>query len=206
MTVADGEVIRASARWSGYHQQDLVNVYHFRTDFATAQDEQDVFDAVDTYLQSVYALMDGLMSSGVYVNDLKVDVVQYIAAKWKVTQNVSFGPWGSTLATAAGDDVLPAGDAMVGFLYTSLGKHQGRKFFGGFTETSNTASGAVNSGLQTICISALTLLLTPYTISAGNDLITVVPGVYDGVVRDVISVGVNGHWGYQRNRKPGVGS
>lgn len=206
MTVPTGAALRASARFDGVHDQDIVNVYNFLTDFATPQAEQDVFDAVDDYLSSVYVEFDDDLYSTITPVDLKVDVVEFVGGKWMVTANVGFGSWGSTINTTDADDPLPPGSAAVSFLYTNLGKHQGRKFFGGFTEGGNSLSGAVGSDVLTRIALGVVKLLTPHVIAAGNDLITVVLDTVDGTIREILSIGSNAHWGYQRRRRPGVGS
>lgn len=206
MTVPDGAVLRCSARFEGYHDQDIVNVFQLRCDFTAAQLEATVFSAVDTYLSSVYEEWDPYLEVTIAPNDLKVDVIEFIGGEWVVTANVGFGSWGSSIVGVDAGQMLPAGVAAVGFLYTDLGKHQGRKFFGGFTETVNSQSGAILSSLSSLITAGLTLLLTPHTISAGNTLVSCIPGTADGVIRDVTSIGVNTHWGYQRRRRPGVGS
>ena len=206
MTVNDGDVLRVSARFDGYHDQDIVNVYHFRCDFAAPQADVDVMAGVDTYLTSVYVDFDDDLHAQITPVDLKVDVVVFSGGKWVVSQNVGFSSWGAGINTTGATDPIPPGAAAVAFLQTSLGKHQGRKFFGGFIEAANSPSGAVDNSVQGRILTGVAKLLTPHVISAGNDLITCIVANLDGAVRDIIGTALNGHWGYIRNRRPGVGS
>lgn len=206
MTVPDGAVLRVSTRWDGVHDQDIVNVWTLRCDFATAQDEALVVSELDEYLSGVYVEFDDDLYQTITPVDIKADVVEFIGGKWIVTANLGFGSWGATLNTTETADPLPPGAAAVSFLQTSLGKHQGRKFFGGFSEDQNSPSGAIGSDVITRIMLGLVKLLTPHVISAGNDLIAVVLDTVDGTIRDVVSVATNSHWGYQRRRRPGVGS
>jgi hypothetical protein len=206
MTVPNGAILRISARFTGPHQQDIINTYTLETDFASPQDETDVLDACDTYLSSIYEEFDDHIVAVMDPLDMKVDVIQFISGKWEVTQNVGSKTWGSTIATTGAFHTLPEAASAVGFLYTLLGKHAGRKFFGGFDENANSPTGAIDSTVQTDIITGITKLLTPYVISAGNNLASVVIDHAVGTVRNVISVGLKGFWGYQRRRIPGRGS
>lgn len=206
MTVATGVVLRASARFNSVNAQDNVNVYWFRTSFASAQTDADTFTAVDTYISSVYADFDDRIRNGWSAVDLKLDVVEFVAGKWVVTQNVGFGSFGASLTFAGASDALPEGVSPLGFLRTGLGKHTGRKFFFGFTEADSDAGGNIAAAAVTAVVSGLTKLLTPHVISAGNDLIAVVADQAAGITRDILEVAGSGIFGYQRRRRPGVGS
>lgn len=205
-TVADGSILRASARWEGFHDQDLVNVWWFRCDFTAPVADGLVHGAVDLGLDSLFGNFDVDIELTIVPRDLKTDVVEFIGGEWVVTQNVGFGTWGGTINPAETAHPLPAGVSAVGFLYTALGKHQGRKFLSGFTEDQNSPSGAVDSSCQTRILAGLTELLTPWIISGSDVLTSIVADRTYGIDRDVLTVGINGHWGYQRRRRPGVGS
>jgi len=206
MTINNGDVLRASARWSGPNGQDIVNVWYFQADFTTTDTDEDVFDAIDTFLTRIFLPFDDDLLTTMTPVDLKVDVVDFIGGKWVVTHNVSFGPWGAGITqTDAGETLVP-GAAAVGFLQTALGKHQGRKFFGGFGIDSNSPSGAVDSSVQSRILLGLAQLLIDEVVQAGNNLVSVVPDTVFGIAREILSVALNAHWGYQRRRRPGVGS
>lgn len=206
MTVPDGAVLRVSTRWNGPVGQDIVNVWSFLTDFTAPQDDSTVVAALNTYLSGVFVEFDDDLVTAMTPEDIKCDVIDFIGGKWVVTANVGFGSWGGTLTTTETADTLPHGASAVAFLQTSLGKHQGRKFFGGFGEDQNSPSGAVGSDVITRIMMGLVKLLTPHVISAGNELIAVVLDTVDGTIREVVSTAVNTQWGYQRRRRLGVGS
>ncbi len=206
MTISDGDVLRASARWSGPNAQDIVNVWYFQADFTTTDTDEDVFDAVDTFITRVFLPFDDDLSTDMTPVDLKVDIVDFVGGKWVVTHNVGFGPWGAGITTTEASDNLPPGAAAVGFLYTALGKHQGRKFFGGFTEDGSSGSGSVDSTMQTRILLGLAQLLIDEIVQAGNNLVSVVPDTVFGIPREVLAVALNATWGYQRRRRQGVGS
>lgn len=206
MTVSNGNVLRVATRFTGVHQQDIMNVWYFRADFAAPQADTTVVTAVDAYLSSAIVPFDGYLDNSISPLDMKVDVVQWLNGKWEVVQNVGTAAWGSTITPASTADALPEGASALAFLRVGLGKHQGRKFLGGFAEDGNSPSGALDSTMQTTILSGLATLLTPAIISAGNEIATVVLDHTDGTVRDVIELALNGFWAYQRRRRPGVGS
>lgn len=206
MTVANGAILVASARFKDASGQDTVNVYNFRCDFASPQAEGDVFGAVDDYLTSVYVEFDGYMDGTADPYDLKVDVVEFTGGKWVVTQNVLFGPWGSGLTLAGIDNALPPGSAALGKLYTNLGKHIGKKFYGLLGEAALTLTGQLATAVSTAIETGQDKLLTPFLISVGNELTTVILDRVDGTVRELIASGVSDVFGYQRRRRPGTGS
>jgi hypothetical protein len=206
MSVANNKVLRCSARWTSFNGQDNVNVWWFRTSFGAAQTDEDTFDAVDAYLQQVYSALDARIRSAWAPHDLKVDVVENTGQGWQTVQNVGFASWGSGLSPSASGDALPEGVSPLGFLYTGLGKHQGRKFFFGATEADSDAGGNVSSTLSGAIVTGLSSLLVPYIITVGNELIAVVAEQASNFYRDVVEVGASGIFGYQRRRRPGRGS
>lgn len=206
MSIATGKVLRASARWVDTNGSDNVNVFYFRTGFAAPQSEANVWTAVNAYLIAVFNDMNTARRTGSAPLDLKVDVVEWLNGKWEVTQNVGLQGWGSGLTSTSGADALPPGVAALGKLYTGFGKHIGKKFFGLMTEAAADVGGNVVGATATMVLSGLTELLTPYLISAGNQLFSVVLDHLDGTIRDVIEVGVSGNFAYQRRRRPGTGS
>lgn len=205
MTVAHGKVLRVSARFRDALSGDVVNVFYVLTNFATPQAEADVMTALDTNLTASYGNFDQHMISTTEPVDLKVDVVEFQAGKWVVTQNVGLTSWGAGLTTAETNDALPPGSAVLLKLRTGLGKHWGRKFFGAFTELNNVV-GYVSSALQTAVLAFGTGMLSPITISAGNTMKYVVPDTVYGLARYVTEVAVNSIWSYQRRRRTAVGS
>lgn len=206
MTVANDAVLRCSARWGLPTAAEMINVWWFQTAFAEPQDELVVFNAVDAYLTSVFVEFDEKMRSSVDPIDLKVDVVAWQNGRWETVQNVGFGPWGAGIATVSGGDMLPQGVAILGYLYTTLGKHQGRKYLGGFTESDSDVSGNPLPASLSLVAAGLAKLLTNYIISVGNVLETVVADHTTGIARLIWEVGVSGAFAYQRRRRPGAGA
>jgi len=181
-------------------------VWWFKTDFTASQTDALVFSGVDNYLRTVYIPFDGHIRNSWSCRDLKVDIVEHVGGAWKTVQNVGFGSWGGTITPAGSSDALPEGVAPLGFLYTGLGKHQGRKFFFGFTEAECDAGGNLSATPIANIVAGLTCLLTPHVISAGNELVAVVADMAMGITREVVEVMSASIFGYQRRRRPGRGS
>lgn len=205
MSVPNGALLRASARFSTAGFGDLVNVFTFQCVFTANQTDSDVFDAVDAHLSDIYNQFDLHMATQVEPLDLKVDIIEFQAGEFVVTYNVGFGSWGATLNTAETADALPSGVAVLGKLRTGLGKHWGRKWLGVFTELNNNV-GYVTSTLQTAVASGLVKLVTAYIFNTDQGIRGVVLDQQSGLARQIMEVAVNSVWSYQRRRRTGVGS
>jgi len=206
MTVPSGAVLRASARFQNSQGSDVVNVFYFRTTFASPLDEGAVFTAVDDYLSATYEVFDTHFGTGGLAVDLKVDVVEWQNGKWEVTQNVGLQGWFSSASFDANADSLPPGSAVLVKLFTGIGKHIGKKFLGMMTEAANSPGGVVASAVITAVANGFALLLDPLIIGVGFSLNTVIVDHVTGVVRDVIEIAVSDNWAYQRRRRLGTGS
>lgn len=206
MAIQDGAILRASARWNDIQSSDIVNVWWFRCDFTSPQSETVVADAIDTVISNAFIPFDNNLSLAQTPVDLKIDRVEHINGEWKTIQNVSFSSWGSTIVPADSGHYLPPGVSIVGFLKTGIGKHTGRRFLGGFTESTNDAGGNAGSTTITNVISGLATLIIPHVITTGNTLVSVVADQLAGIVRDIVEVSAQAGFGYQRRRTPGRGS
>jgi hypothetical protein len=206
MTVPVDAIIRASARFRDNQGSDCVNVYTFQMDCTDPQDEIDVFNSVDAYLTTVYDEFDQSMDDDAEPYDLKVDVIEFQGGDWVVTQNVGFGSWGSGITPTGVSDPLPPGSAVLGKLYTGLGKHTGKKFFGVLTESILDTDGNATDAQVTNVLAGLVKLVTPYVITAGNRIVSVVLDQATGVARQVLEAAVSDVIAYQRRRRPGTGN
>jgi len=205
MTVNVGDALRAAARWVGPEGQDVVNVFHFEVTGSGPASDSNTFNACDAAISAVFSGFDDHIELTMEPYDLKVDVVEWDGDKWAVTQNVGYGTWGSTITAVGASDWLPSGVAVLGLLRTALGKHTGRKFFGGLGEGQND-DGKPTAALKTAVLSGLTTLLTPTVIDATEYIVSSVLDTVTGTIRNVLDVEVGPEWAYQRRRRPGTGS
>lgn len=206
MSVLPGTLVQATARFKDAQGNDNINVFHFRCDFDVPQTDSGTFDCVDEYVSSVYEEFDTNLDDDFEPYDLKVDAVEFLDGKWEVVQNIGAGAWGGTIDTSAATDPLPTGVALLAKLYTSLGKHTGRKFFGGFVEAANNEFARFGPSVRTQVLTGVTKLLTPYVVAVGSSLASIILDRADGTVRDIIAVAVSETPAYQRRRREGTGS
>jgi len=207
MTVETGKVLQVTPGWKNAENQDVQNVFHFLTDFIAPQSDAVVFNAMQTLMDDLFGAFEAYIDNSAEPDVMKIDVVEFgEGGKWNVVQNVAFEPWGGGITPAATGDALPGGVSLLGTLYTAIGKHAGRKFFGMFTEDSVQAQGLFNATTVAAVATGLAELVTPYIITAQNSLAGVIIDRSTGLVRDILEVAATTIPAYQRRRRAGTGS
>jgi len=207
MTVASDEILQVTAGWKNVQNQDVQNVFHFVTDFLVPQSDAVVFATLQTILDDLFGAFETSIDNAASPDIMKVDVVEFLEGSgWTVTQNVAYEPWGAGITPSSTGDALPGGVALLGTLFTGLGKHAGRKFLGMLTEDSVGSGGLFNGTTVAAVATGLAELVTPYGITAGNELAGVILDRTTGVVRDIIEVAASAIPAYQRRRRTGTGS
>lgn len=205
MTVANAEIIRASARMTGTSGQDIIGVFMWRCDFAADQAESAVMAAVLAQVSAAYTYMNAVISQNYDPVDIKVDVVDIVAGKVQVTRNVGTIPWTGSFSPAGSTDDLPPGACGYVKLLTSVGKTYGRKFISGLLETR-----AVSGFIDATAISALAnfagRVILAYTVSASNTLVPGVLSLRSLDFKEFTAAVVSNVVAYQRRRKFNVGS
>lgn len=206
MSMLDGDVVRVAARQQFASGQDLVNVWHFVAEFADPQQDQDVVDEVLAALDIIYSQLNGMISNTVLPVDVKIDLVEWIGGEEKVVRTLGTHSWVGTWYDPTGSgDVLPPGAAALLKNRTLYGKVYGRKFFGGFTETSQN-DGSLTSAAMTAMALAAVEVLEARVISAGNTLYSCIMSTkFASAMRFTESV-ATAIIAYQRRRRPGTGS
>jgi hypothetical protein len=157
-------------------------------------------------IDNAYAAMNAYISNTVSTNDIKIDVVFWSGGKCIVSQNLGTYPWDDVWYNPSGaGEVLPPGDSALLKLMTTLGKHYGRKFIGGLTETAQN-SGILVAGCVEDLADMATSFLSEFTISAGNYLVPVINSTLFQEALPVIEAAASAVIAYQRRRRPGTGS
>lgn len=178
------------------------NVWFFNTQFAGLQADQDVLDALETWVEAVYANVMADTDNAVTYNDIVVDVVDFISGKWEVIYHV--GTEDIDLTPTNAQDHLPNQVAPFCTFNTLRPKSKGRKFLYGYTEdvTSGSTIGSVPLGRL---VDFATDAMADAVIDGSNYL---VPGIlrkgFD-VYYEFASASVTNIVGTQRRRRPGVG-
>lgn len=209
MAVTDGDVVRVSVNIS---LPDLViaqNIFYWQLDDPDSDNPGNaaVTSNLGTKLTSMYGEIEPNLPDSVTILDAAVDRVEWETDHWEVKENVGV----DTLAIVGDDavnDMAPHGCAGVITAHTSRPQTRGRKFFAGLLEGQ-----FVDSDIGGTLLTALTDLgiewLIPEALAVTAELIPVIlgqSGVSAGLIYPILGLTVNSIIGYQRRRKPGVGS
>jgi len=206
MSVANGSTIRVVAEFANTGPNVAQNTYFMRCSFSSTQTDAAVTAAVGSYLYRIYHEMRAELHSTLTPTRMIVDVVEFLAGVWTQVYQVYNGPWTEVPERNATTQLLPPAVSAVGLLRTSQGKHQGRKFFSGFTEGSNSVTGYLESVTVSRVAAALAQLVQAELLTSGNTLQYVIASPTTGALLEVIGYAVKNIWAYQRRRKHGKGS
>lgn len=167
-----------------------------------------IMDALELKLTSMYEDLDSQLADDVYVDDFEVDKVEWndTLKYWETVESL-----GSEVLAVPGtnvDDSAPHGCACVVTADTSWPKTRARKFIPGVAEgafTDSTLDGATLTALAAYVVE----WLTDRVVVGDADLLPVVlaaSGTKEGQALGLLAAGASAIVGYQRRRKPGVGS
>lgn len=205
MTVSDGTVIRTVANLLFPDNSIAQMVFWFLSDFTTDQQDNDVANQVEEYVENILAQIAGIISSGLVCDLSEVNEMVWNAVDnvWETYRLIGIYTPGTTF-TGSGD-ALPRQTAATMTGNTGRPKTRGRKFFPGWVESSNV-DGVVQSAQLTALAGALAQYLADETISAGNDLLVGVGSEVTGQFHEFTDGSANSIFGTQRRRKQGVGA
>lgn len=208
MTLASGDICRVAVRMKDENGADLVNVFYIRFSTLTETDDYDeIIPAIAGWVDDVYAQLNGVMSVDVIPYDLKVDKVEWISDEWKVTENIISMPWGDGFAPTQANDIMPEGVAALVTLHTNAGRHSGRKFLGGLTETVLGATGDMAASAVPYIMGWASNFIQEFQVTTGlAQAKVVVPDTNTGVIRSILAYTVSTVFAYQRRRRKGRGS
>ena len=198
MTIAEDDVIRATAVMKRALSDDIQNVFHLKLINISTATQLQLRTDIAEYLEDIWGTLVGLMHTSITFDEIQL---------FNVTQNTPEPTvnWPTLVAGSASGDPLADGVAALTLGRTGVSKRIGKKYFALFTE------GALTLGLWTATtVTALTTAaadwIAPFT---GISTATWDPGVFtrltsaftafiEAVVSDIPA--------YQRRRKRGVGS
>jgi hypothetical protein len=163
VAVQSGDILQVRAKMS-YGADEVMNVWHVKADFDTEQSEEDVYNAINAWIDDIYDNIDQYISTG-----MSFDTIEVI----NLTQENTLGEdaWDTLTAGTAASNTLPRQtQALVRFITSTLGS-QGRKYIPGFCEDENLGSGSLSSAAQTALAAFAAEALSYAVISVGNYII-----------------------------------
>lgn len=167
-----------------------------------SDDEADVLSDLKDWIEDLYATLNVYMDADVVLSLLQCYLRDVPGGDWD-----EVGIETLTDSFAGSVDLLPHGAAAVVHAKTTNPDRQATKYFGGFSETAQNESKLV-APLTTALIAAGVEWVTDYVGAATGS--TFDPGVWSPT--DLVfysfsgTVDISNYIGYQRRRKPGVGS
>jgi hypothetical protein len=204
MSLAEGIILKMAMHYLLPDEQTAINVFWAVLEDAIGSgplDESDVLDAAANYMDALYAEV---------IESLPTTVVGGLVEVWEVDPATGeLTPIGEESTTWEGNgagDPFPNGVCWVCSMRTIDTDVTGRKFLSGFVETSAEDNNLISAHLARLVAFALEWA-TDYT--DPND-VQFIPGVWSTVQNTFRqrsgTVVANAILGYQRRRKPGVGS
>lgn len=201
MTIQNGESIKAVQEINMPDSVVALNVYYFEADFQTAQDEQDVIDAAETWMEGLYGTLVAMISDLCSLGTLSLYTYDAILDQWDLE-----GTGSPTVTFTNTSEMLPHGVACMVRAYTTRARTIGRKYIPGIGEYEST-DGAWTSAFLANAVSFGNAWDNNASIDANNRL---VPAVWSKVQKDVYQLNgtevVLADPCYQRRRRPGVGT
>lgn len=208
MAVSDGEIIKVTIECVCPDLVIAQNVYWYRLDDPTPDNPSNsqIVAAVDTALDDMYSAINGKISTQYEFDDYTVDKVEWDGTKWEVTENLGLG--GINIVGLNSGDAFPHGVAAVVTGRSTRPQSRGRKFIPGYVESFANDSTWVATVITDLVAYGLEYLLDRTVVSAAQivPIIASQSGPTAGSTFDLIEALIPLVSGYQRRRKPGVGS
>lgn len=208
MTVQDGDIVRVRAFIELPSLVEAQNVYYWKLDdpVPASPSNTQVSDALDTKITAMYEDLEGEVTDEMTVDHIEIEKIEWATDHWETVENLddrSILVAGTTTA-----DMVPHGAAAVITGNTSRPQTRARKFIPGILEArtlESTLTGPALAALGAYAVEWLTDLLlagSAYLVPA----VVGQSGPSAGLSYLLTEAIVSSIIGYQRRRKPGVGS
>jgi len=166
----------------------------------------DILAAISARQTAYLAYLSPWLADVVTVTYTQVDRVEWNVDFWETVEHL--GTIAHNVTGSEVTEMLPHGVAAVITAYTSHPRVRCRKFFPGLAEGDCSGS-TLLPALQTDLTSMAALWLTGIVVTGAAKLYAQalsVSGAYAGTVSPLVAAAISPIMGYQRRRKPGVGS
>ena len=203
MVISSGTVLKVVASMLFPDSVIAQNVFNVVvTDLVTSDEGEDVLADCITWLEDMYTHFLAQIANDVTTSEATVYEYDSGEDDW---DEVGTDTWSVTFTNA--NEMLPHGIAVVVHARTVDPDTLGTKYIGGFTEDAQNNSN-VGAGVITDMVDFLAEWVTPFVgVETGGTFGPVIWSPTDTTPRVMSGTGyVNGQVGYQRRRKPGVGS
>jgi hypothetical protein len=202
MPVSSGELIKAVAT----HELDAgvisQSVWYWVYEGVSDQSYNDIMVGLVGKLQTLYALMNSVITDDSQLTDLVVNKWLYSFAEgWHTGALIGLDTLSSNFA--GGTDAFPQAVAAVVTGFTQLPRVRSRKSIGGWLESAASDSTVLSTGLTALA-NFLGGWLQSLDLGGGELLVPVVPKTGGGWEYLLYGL-VSGLMGSQRQRKPGIG-
>jgi hypothetical protein len=191
------------------YSSQIINTWHFRVGGTAPVSETLLVAEMEAHFSSIYSNIEAACSDTMVEPIVSCDRIEWndIDQRWQIQYHL--GDWGdAAFGPVSAGDPLPAGVAAVLDFIPLYRNHQGRKYFAGFTELSNTDEGLLDNGLVVSLLNlAADVLGVQFALETGVSYAEYVILDRKHEFEYVpISAFARGQWGYQRRRKSGYGS
>lgn len=207
MTVAVGDILRASFKWRDVNGSAIMNVWWLKAVGVGTAANSDVMTGIETWLGNIYVNFNTFLDDDQIGDEILVDKVSPTIGPWEVLETVGLkDPILTSFDGEAIGEPLPFGVSALMRLQTPLRRHQGRKYFGGFTEAVNGTDGKLLPAIVTAIAAASFDIMAPVIVGASAvELECVIPVMAGFATNTVNATVVNNIWRSQRRRQPAVG-
>jgi len=201
MTIHNGESIKAVQELNLPDAVIALNVFYFKADFQSDQDDQTVVDVVEAWIERIYGEVVDDLSDQITLGSVRVYTRDSVAQQWDLVGSAS-----PSVSFTETTEMLPHGVSLMVRAYTTKPRTIGRKYIPGMCEIDNV-DGAWTAGALTAGAAFGSQWHTDEVIDANNKLN---PGVFSKALETVYELNgvevVLADPAYQRRRRPGVGT
>lgn len=206
MTIAVGDRFRVTATFQFADLSKFQNVYWIRVGGSGTATDADLVTAVKSALISLYENVDIAMQANITADTVLIDRVDWVLDHWEVLETLYDGAWAAGLSFGDAGTLLPRMAAVLVRMIPAIRRHQGRKYLGGFTESSNGGSGAIEVATINLAVAYSLDLMSSYSIGGSSCTFDfVIPNMSGNATNNIISCVVPSTWKRQGRRQHGVG-
>lgn len=200
MTILDGTALKVVQEINLPDGVIAMNIYYFETSFADSQEEVDIIDAVETWIETLYTTIIDAVADVVSLGEFTLYRYIPLTDEWD-----NEGTGVPSVVFAETSDMLPHGVSALVRAYSYDTRSIARKYIPGFGESEQTDGAWVAIALTALAAYGAEWSSTAL-VSPGNSLR---PGVWDTVSSEIHILNqtevVLAEPAYQRRRRPGVG-